>query len=99
MSMDPKNGAHGIEETPAITPASARLTILPSGDAVRACDIRAIRLRRAEAATMLERPLFSVVALLVDGESIEIGGQLSQAEAQRVARNAAQAVNKALKET
>ncbi|MBX2856681.1 MAG: hypothetical protein KTR21_16965 [Rhodobacteraceae bacterium] len=99
MSMDPKNGSYGLEDFPPLNPAAARLTILPSGDAVRACDIRAIRLRRAEAGAMLERPLFSVVALLVDGDSIELGAQLSQAEAQRVARNAAQAVNKALKET
>lgn len=73
-----------------------RLTILPSGDAIRAADVRAVRIYKDETVSPIERPLYAVRALLEGGEALELAVRVSFEEAKHIARAAANAINKGL---
>lgn len=86
----------GASSTDAGANRAQKLTILPSGDAIRASTVQAVRIVRDEGPLATARPLYSVVVFLDDDETIDLAVKVSYSEAKQAARAAAQIINKAL---
>lgn len=85
-----------IEEEDPARQRMTPLAIFQNGEAVRAGEVRAIRITPEESEFAQGRRLYAVRVVLESGDVIEIARRLTQPEAERLGNGAAKAVNSAL---
>lgn len=78
-----------------ISSAATGFASLPNGEAVRAGEVRRVRIEPAVAPPRLDGQRFKVVLELVDGERLTVATGLTRADAHDVARRCTRALDEA----